>query len=369
MKDIYKHGGNIKEVAKKYNLKEEEIIDFSASINPLGLPTGIKKTILRNIKNIIHYPDPQYVDLKYSILEYLNTEREVLSASNQGKLTDKNILVGNGSSELIYLAVYAIKSKRSLLISPGFSEYERALHNVNSKINYLILNEEDEFNISANDIIDRINNTDIIFLCNPNNPTGRIMLKEDIVYLLEKLQDTSTILVLDEAFIDMADKYSLISMLPHDNLYILRSLTKFFSIPGLRLGYGIGSEKLIGEMENFKQPWSVNQFADLVGQKLFSDRGFIIKTNIIIEKERNYLFDGLSEIKSLKPYKSYTNFILVKINASISSIILQDRLAQRGILIRDCSNFRALNDSFIRVAVRNRNENKKLLKELRSILI
>jgi len=373
MKNPFKHGGNTREVAHLFNIKDE-IIDFSANINPLGLPESIKMIIHENINNILHYPDPNYEDLKNSILKYLNYKKNN-SGDNSPKLSQdkkvsaENIILGNGSSELIYLIAYALRPKHALLLSPTFSEYERALSNVNSKIDYLLLDENENFDIPLNEIITRLDKIDIIFLCNPNNPTGRIIYKNNLLYLIDKLHKSKTLLVLDEAFIDIEENNSVADIAhQNNNLFILRSLTKFFSMPGLRLGYGIGTEELIDTLQKFKQPWTINNFAESVGSKFIHDREFIKKSKYILQKEKNFLYESLLGIEGLNPYDSHTNFIFIKIKAPISSGKLQEQLIKKRILIRDCSNFRGLDESFIRIAVKNRDDNMRLIKELQNIL-
>lgn len=354
MKNSFTHGG-IKEAVRLLKLKEDNIIDFSANINPLGLPRGIEKTIKDNIKNILHYPDPENTELKMALSKYLN-------------LSNKNIIVGNGSTELIYLTVYALMPKRALIVSPSFSEYEKALLSIDAKIKHLRLKEKDEFNIPIKEIIERLDEIELIFLCNPNNPTGKVISRDDMVYLLKKLRGKGITLILDEAFIDMVEENSLIALAPkNNNLLILRSLTKFFGLPGLRLGYGVGTKGLIKILENFRQPWSVNIFAQAIGAKLIQDEEFKRTSKEVLLKEKEFLYQGLCKIEEIVPYCSYANFILVKILTSLSSERLQRRLLKKGILIRDCSNFRGLNNKFIRIAVRSRRENSKLINELRFI--
>ena len=188
MMKCFSHGGNIKEMAERFGLKECNIIDFSSNVNPLGLPSSVRKVIRDNIKNIFRYPDPKSSDLKRVLGKYL-------------KVSDENIIVGNGSTELIYQIAYTFKPKVALMVLPTFSEYEKALTTVGTKIEYLRLEEKDEFRISIKEIVKKIHGVNMVFLCNPNNPTGQIVKREDMVLLLKKIETGKVIVVVDEAFI------------------------------------------------------------------------------------------------------------------------------------------------------------------------
>jgi len=356
MKRRFLHGGNIKEMAVKFGLKESSIIDFSSNVNSLILPVDVKKVIANNVKNISRYPDSESLEFKLALGKHL-------------KVSSKNIIVGNGSTELIYQIAYAFKPKVALTVSPTFSEYEKALLNVGAKIKYLRLKEKNKFNISVKEIIGRMDGIDMVFLCNPNNPTGKIINRDELIFLLKKFKSRKIILVLDEAFIDLVEENSLIDLALNNNLFVLRSMTKVFGLAGLRLGYAVGGRKLIEKIEDFRQPWTVNVFAQAVGVKLIQNKKFKKMSRDMLLKEREFFRKQLFRIKGLKPYSSQANFILIKINTSLSSKHLQRYLLKRGLLVRDCSNFRGLNDKFIRVAVRGRKENLRLIEELSTVFI
>jgi threonine-phosphate decarboxylase len=354
MKKRCSHGGNIKEMARLFRLKEDAIIDFSSNVSPVSLPAKVTQIIKNNVKNISRYPDPESLEFKLALEKHL-------------KLNSENIIVGNGSAELIHQAVYIFKPKVALLVSPTFSEYESALFNAGTTIKYLRLREKDGFDVSVKEIIEKLHGINMMFLCNPNNPTGTIISRGDLISLLKACRPEKIMLVLDEAFIDLAEENSLIDLVSNNNLLILRSMTKFFGLAGLRLGYAVGNKKFIGKLENFRQPWTVNIFAQGVGAKLIQDKEFKKMSTDILLKEREFLYGQLLRIKGLKPYPSQANFILIKISTPLSSGSLQRQLLKQGILVRDCSNFRGLDDKFIRVAVRERKDNLRLISELRAI--
>jgi len=352
----YFHGGNLREFIEKYSLSSDEIIDFSANTNPLGVPPSVKKVIINNLNCISHYPDPECKELKKEISRYL-------------RINYDNIIIGNGSIELIYLLVRILLPKKALLLIPAFSEYQRALINENCEIKFLKLEEKENFKPDIKLIEKTIEKVNLFFLANPNNPTGVIIPREELLPLVDKASKKHTTIILDEAFIEFKERESLVKeATSSDHLFILRSFTKFFGLAGLRIGYGIGSKERIERLNRVKEPWTVNVLAQMAAKEVIQDTEYINKTHQWINKERNFLFKHLLKIKGLKPYSSEANFILIKIEKKLSSTKLQEELAKKGIIIRDCANFRGLNHKFIRVAIRTRYENMKLIKALKETL-
>lgn len=341
----FSHGGNVYEAGR--NLRKE-IIDFSANINPLGLPAGIKNIIYRNLGDILHYPD-QKPGLVQKIAEYWNVKED-------------NILLGNGSIELIYLVVSAFMPKTALIPVPAFSEYERALRNIKSRIKFLKLYEKENFKLNPN----RLGSSDILFLGNPNNPTGNLLFADP--QITERIP--GKMIVVDEAFMDFLpdeEKYTLIRKAVNSKrIIVIRTFTKFFALPGLRIGYLAAHKDIIKFLKRYRMPWSVNALALKAGEYMLADKGYINKTKRFIEKEREFLFDSIKEIEGLNPYPSTANFLLIKIkDKNIASYLLAEKLIQKGILIRNCANFKGLGSEFIRIAVRSRKENIKLIQSFR----
>ena len=351
------HGGNLERAMEKYGISSEKIIDFSANINPLGFSSKTREAIIKNLDRLSHYPDPECKEAKKEISHYFKIDYE-------------NIVLGNGSTELIYLIVQTLKPKKVLIPIPTFCEYERALNNNNVSINFYKLKEKQEFLLSMDEIIPQLAGIDLVFLCNPNNPTGTFLPKKEMLTLVKEVQRKKIFLVLDEAFIDLYEEESLIKEVKnYDHLIILRSLTKFYGLPGLRIGFGVGSSKLIKEIEIKKISWSVNCLAQITVREILRDEKFISKSKFFLLEEKEFFYQKLSNIEGLKVYKPSANFIFIKLLGNISSEMLQNKFAKKGMLIRDCSNFRGLEKGkFIRVAVRTRKENIKLLNELKLIL-
>jgi threonine-phosphate decarboxylase len=352
------HGGNINQLCSKYGLNSDEIIDFSASINPLGCPEDIRKAIRERFDDIKNYPDSECTNLRKAIADKV-------------PCNDSNIIVGNGSNELFYLIPRALKPRQGVLLQPTFSEFKDALTNANVEV-VEIVNDDGNFPIINTNLSSLTNIEDgMVFLCNPNNPTGQLTLKKDILALVTG--NSNRLIVIDEAFMDFVEddeKYSVIKEAPLiDNLIVVRSLTKFYGFPGLRLGYLVANESIVNKLMQFKEPWTVNTFAQIAGQVAIHDVEFAVNTRQYVSREKASLYDGLADIKGIQPLQPSVNFILVKIhNAETTSSGIQDLLIKDNIIIRDCSNFIGLSDKYFRVAVKTREENQTLLSALTIIM-
>ncbi|MFH1994635.1 MAG: threonine-phosphate decarboxylase CobD [Nitrospinota bacterium] len=349
------HGGNIWTQDQKIRGK---IIDFSASINPLGFPKGVKNVIRKNIDSIVHYPAPKSDDLKKSL-------------ANIHEIDSDNLLIGNGSIELIYLIVGALGAQRVLIPIPTFSEYEFASRGARAKCLFLKSNEKTGFKIDTEKLLRLIPQVDLVFLCNPNNPTGQLFKKMDILEILSVCHKNNTILIIDEAFIDFVSgnkgEISLISEAATlKNLLVLRSLTKKFAIPGLRLGYLVGERSLIRNISCHLYPWNVNRLAQVAGMEAIEDQAYIKKTELFINRERSFLRKGLKGIEGVKLFDSTANYFLCKLENRVAFDVnrLQEKLIDKNIIIRNCSNFRGLSNRFFRVAIRKRADNVSLIKSL-----
>lgn len=351
------HGGNIYEIRRKYQGK---IIDFSANINPLGLSPKAKGIILKNLDKIPYYPDPRAEALVRKIAQYWG-------------ISEESILLGNGSVNLIYLIAFACRPKTVVIPEPTFSEYERASKNSGSKVKFLNLKEDNGFRLKCSSIP----NADIAFICNPNNPTGNIIVAPWSKFHYSTGQGIEKIpaklMVIDEAFMDFLsnemDYTSIWHTSKNENVIVLRSFTKFFALPGLRIGYLIAHPKTVKRLKRFQPPWEINVLAQLVAEAVLDDREYIKETHKIINKERKFLFGEIKRIEGLKPYPSVTNFLLIKIEKGhMNSNMLKKELFKKGILIRDCNNFRSLGNKFIRIAVRSHKENLYLLSVLKETL-
>ena len=340
------HGGIFSDSRLKHNLG---LLDFSSNVNPLGFPSKVKDAF-KNISQISVYPDPNSNELRIHLQKYTG-------------FLKNQIIVGNGATEIIYNYCSAFLRKQKVLIPiPTFSEYESA-----AKLNGSILYFFKTMNLNQNlsEFQDMMEKKNCIFLCNPNNPTGVLIKKKNMLKILESAYDKSVMVFLDECFIELVpdgDESAASYLKEFDNLFILRSLTKSFGLAGLRIGYGLGNKKMIEILQKIKIPWNVSGIAQQSSIKALSDKSHLPKTLNIIKKESKFLIDSISKIKGFTCYNSDTNFILIK--TKMKSNQIQNRLLKRNILIRNCSTFHGLNDNFIRIAVRTRKENIKLIEAL-----
>lgn len=347
------HGGNIYKAIRDYSLEAANILDFSANINPLGIPRELKDIIKNNIDSLFNYPDPECQSLRKAISGYLNVGVD-------------NIIAGNGATEIIFLLFEVLKLKRVLIPAPSFSEYTAAAERYGACIDYFRLYEEEGFRLFVDRLVDGIDEgVEAVMLCNPNNPTSTLISRESLARLIVSMNKKGVLVIVDEAFIELTEagnNNSICDLIgQYDNLFIIRAFTKIFSIPGLRLGYGLGSIELIKEMWEKKLPWSVNTFACCMGEVLANGRDYFIKTSKWLVEEKKWLFDEFSDIRELKVFEPQTNFMLIKIlKEGITSGMLRDKMGSRGILIRDAGNFKFLDDRYIRVAIKDRESNIKL---------
>lgn len=343
------HGGNIYRVSKETGIPAAELMDFSASINPLGISDKVKEAIRAELDNLVHYPDTGASELKQKIAQYHNIDHA-------------SIICGNGSTELIYLIPKALNPGTVLIPSPTFSEYEKAC-NLNSKLqtSNFKLNEENGFKIIAREFIEAMQGCDMAFLCNPNNPTGDLLSKEEVLFIAEAARESKCFLVVDEAFIDFCPADSLIGhVLDNPYLIVLRSMTKFYAITGLRAGYGVFHPEIIERIKEFKEPWTMNTLAQKAAIAAIDDKEYAERTMDLINNEKEFIENGLRDI-GIEFLPSAVNFYLLRTGDSGS---ICQGMKEKGIIIRDCSNFRGLDDSFIRVAVRSRRENEMLMSGL-----
>ncbi len=351
------HGGNINNICNTYGLNPDEIIDFSASINPLGYPDSVRNVILERFDDILNYPDSECADLRKVIAERYSCK-------------ESNIIIGNGSNELFHLIPRALKPIQGAVLQPTFSEFKDALYNTNVNIIEIINNSKSlKFNLSDSKL--KGFKEGVVFLCNPNNPTGQLVTKEEILEFAKYYP--KRLIVVDEAFMDFVEEEEMFTVIKEassmENLIVVRSLTKFYGFPGLRLGYLVACEFIINNLLRFKEPWTVNSFAQVAGQAAINDKEFTYNTRRFVSSEKMFLYEGLSKIKGLHPFYPSANFILVRIgNDELTALSLHDLLIKGKIIIRDCSNFIGLSDKYFRVAARTRDENQRLLNALKGIM-
>ena len=350
------HGGWLRAAALEFGLPESAFLDFSANINPLGPPSPVETGLKRHLPSIFHYPDPQCSDLA----EKLSTHHQI---------DPEALLIGNGASELIYLLARIIASDAVLIPVPTFCEYERAVKVSGGQVIRFHMREDQGFRLDLEHLTHELGGVSAVFLCQPNNPTGHLIPRDSLLSFARQCEQLGIFLIVDEAFIDFLEAAELLSLInvinQFKNLVVLRSFTKIYAFPGLRLGYLVANPSIIKRLRSLQSPWSINSLAQKAGVVALDCTDYVQRTRNLIKQERTFLINKLEKINGITPFPSEVNFILCKLDSAlIDAIALRKFLGQRGILIRECSSFHGLDEHFFRIAVRTHKENKILLNAL-----
>ena len=349
-------GGNIQAAMQRYELDWKRIIDFSSNVNPLGPSSAAVRAAKKSLSSIDRYPDPVSTQLRKAIARYHG-------------IAPDHVLCGSGSLSLIHLVPRVFKPKKVLIPVPTFAAYAVAAEAAGSEVVLSRLKERDGFHVDPVEMAFAFKGMDMAFLCNPNNPTGQNVPKQEMMEIMGYALQQRTILVIDEAFMDFLNAESMVKeAVQASRIICLRAFTKFFGMPGLRTGYAISDESTAAELREFQEPWTVSIPAERAAIAALDDWGYIKKTRRLIEKERGRMLSALRLLPGVETYPGSANFILFKL-VSGDAYMIREKLGHRGILVRDCSGFPGLDSSFIRVAVRTRRENKRLIKALRELLI
>ena len=339
------HGGDI--------YRHPNVVDFSSNCNPFGTPKRVQDAICRAAGQIGHYPDVQCSRLRKALAEKLNIPKSW-------------IFFGNGAAEVIFSAVQALHPKQAVLPAPTFAEYAQALETVGCKIQYVKTAEADGFAISQNIADALTEETDMLFLCNPNNPTGTRMKKETVQTILERASETGTTVMLDECFMDFVPDPKRDSMLPFLDAYphviLLKAFTKLYAMAGVRLGYGISSHAtMIEKLERSVQPWNISSLAQEAGIAALQEDFFVEKSLDALRREHAFLMDALKQM-GVTVYASEANYIFFRGPEDLGKQLLEE-----GFLVRDCSNYPGLAKGYYRIAVRLRPENEALMQAMKKL--
>lgn len=350
------HGGNTREAAALLGISADQLLDFSANINPLGMPESVKQAIITQLSCAERYPDVEYAQL-----------HEALAAHHGVPVSW--ILAGNGETESIFTLAQGLKPRRAMVIAPGFAEYRRALNTLDCQVETFALREEDGWQLTERILPALTAELDCLFLCTPNNPTGLLPERALLKAIADRCRALNIALVLDEAFIDfIPDQPGFIPLLAHNpHIWVLRSLTKFYAIPGLRLGYLInGDAQAVARLRQYQMPWSINTFAALAGEVALSDVAYQRATRCWLAQEGQRLYQALCNIDGLTVYPGQANYLFLRCERP--GVELQYALLQQHILIRSCANYPGLDARYFRVAIRSEAENQRLLIALRQLL-
>jgi threonine-phosphate decarboxylase len=349
------HGGDVWSVADDSTIKLGRLMDFSSNISPLGPSRKVLNAIKNNLWKVSLYPQPDADNLRRTIAK----QYEGLSA--------ENVIVGNGSSELIdlFAKVFVQERTSAIIPIPTFSEYESAVQKSGGRIRD-ITPKDNDLNVDLQTVLRLVNKDSPVFICNPNNPTGALINREDLVRIIESAAGRKTLVFVDEAFMDFTqhqEDYTLAAEVKkYENLFVLRSLTKFHGLPGLRIGYGLGSAEIIDVLRKAKMPWNVNCLAQAAAEVALKDLRYATEVRELVMRERTYLTNRLRRTPSLRIHDSKVNFLLIDVKATgLTARQISEYSLNKGIMIRDCSSFKGLDGYHIRVAIKTRRQNTILL--------
>lgn len=353
------HGGNKEALALEMGFSPDECLDFSANINPLGLSQKMLERLEASFRKLVHYPDVDYKKSKAALADF-------------HACSSQQILLSNGAVDLFYELARTVRPANLLILSPTFMEYEKAFGQVGSEIHYHVLTGpqyEWDFQSILPDL-QVLSAGDLVLVCNPNNPTGSLVSNQVLIELAGFLKEREISLVIDEAFMDFVEDSDAYTMIPYldecQNVIVVRSLTKFYAIPGLRLGYAVSSDSdLLATIEEYRPPWTINTLADELLPVLLQDKDYQLATQEWLKREQEFLYQTLAQFRQLKVVRPSVNYIFFEYEGEAD---LRQLLWREKIFIRSCQDYHHLNRQHYRVAVRSREENQQLIRCLTAVL-
>lgn len=355
---VVEHGGNVAALSEQLGYLSEDCLDFSANINPMGLSTRLKKHLTANLEQLLHYPDIHYRKSRTFLADYHQVGFE-------------QVLLANGAVDVFYELAQYFRPQKVLTLSPTFMEYEKAFLQVGSKVSYHVLDAPDySWNFeSMLPSLEDLSAGDLLVVCNPNNPTGSLVDAKELMRLDDYLVAKGIVLVLDEAFLDFLEEEEHYSFIPHlksyPNTVVVRSLTKFYALPGLRLGYALTYHpSCFKEISEKRPPWTINALADSAVPIILSDRAYQKQTRAWLKAEQDFLFEGLLAMSAFSVLRPTVNYIFFEFHGGFD---LRERLWEQKIFIRSCKNYHHLTQNHYRIAVRSRKENEQLLRALKEV--
>ena len=356
------HGSDLEKIEKVFGIKKENIVSYSANVNPLGISHKLREVLSQHLDAITRYPDREYTKLRQCIADYTGAQME-------------NIIMGNGSTELISLFIQTNHPKKAMILGPTYSEYERDINLGGGTCIYFPLKEENNFQMDVNALCHQLDdNLDLLVLCNPNNPTSSAITRREMRRILDACMEHGIFVMVDETYVEFAPDEKNVTSVSltnyYSNLIILRGTSKFFASPGLRLGYAItGNRDVAKEINTRKDPWTINSLAEIAGQIMFQDEDYIRETKELITSERARLYQELSSWDTVRVYEPQANFILMKIlKEGVDAEILFEHCIRKGMMIRNCSTFPFLDSQFIRFCIMSPEDNDRLMEAFRELL-
>ncbi len=348
------HGGNLHDLAARCGCKPEDILDFSANINPLGPPEQLWQVLAARMQEIVHYPDPDASEL-------------IKAISNRHRIFSSQIIVGNGTSELLHAAVRALKPQRAVIPVPAYIDYRHACAKAGIKVQPVPLPENEDFQPDLRAIYSILRPGDLLILGQPNNPTGKLADRNKLLALADRCPEA--LFLIDEAFAGFVEGYESVACC-RENIITLCSLTKLFAVPGLRLGFLAASEPLCATIRSQIAPWAVNTLAQAAGAFALGEEDYICHSRETVRRSRATLLRQLAEhLPQLRVIEGAANFLLLRLNVRTDAAKLAEKLLRDfRIAIRVCADYEGLDRQYFRIAVRSDEENSRLVHALRMIL-
>jgi len=346
------HGGDIAGFAASIGKLENQIMDYSSNINPLGPPASLEKVYQNSFPLITKYPDLYCRELHQTIAQHLS-------------LNTNNILAGNGAIALIELAIRTLQPKNVLIVEPCFNEYKRLAQLHNAKVHSVYLKKENQFQFSLEEITSKLDNIDLVILGSPNNPTGTALNRQDLLTLIHEVEKHNSFLLIDEAFIDWHPENSVVDMIqPNSCFTVIRSLTKYFALAGIRIGYAVGTEYFIEQMQQSQESWSCNVLAQTLGITVLNDIAFQENSRQWFQEESVRCRQDLESIPVIQTFPSLANYILIKVQEDLIHGFC-NAMKKAGIYLRTTQDFNGLNHSYFRIAIQTTQENQFLVKKFK----
>lgn len=355
------HGSDLEVIAKQYHIDQDSIIPYASNVNPLGISPMARQALIDNIDAIRAYPDRNYETLRASISKYCDAE-------------PKQLILGNGTSELIRLTIETLAPKKTMVIGPTYSEYGNTARMAGSELETYMLKNLDDFEIDVDMFLKALNDSiDLLIICNPNNPTSKVLTKYQMDTILSRCLELDIFVMVDETYVEFVKDVNLVSSVAltkkFDNLIVLRSVSKFFAAPGLRLGYAITSnEDFLEATSNGKIPWNINSYASIAGV-MFEDEHYINLTKSLIQTERNLIYSALSSRKTIKVFKPEANFVLIKLlKEDLTATDVFEYCIKKGFMIRDCTDYEGLGEKYIRFCFMKPEQNDNVVNTILEIV-
>ncbi len=347
------HGGNVFRLASTLGVSINDIADMSSNVNPLGPPPGLAQHLQEAMHAINRLPEP-------------DAETAVAAFSDYYEAPKDRVIMGNGTTQIIYSIPHALKIKKALILGPTYSDYGDACSAAGTQSELITAGESDGFAHGASTVDTAIGDCDAVFICRPNNPSGFMMPRDEVLHLTK--QHADKLFIIDESYLPFlaSEREETFACEPLPNMIVLNSMSKIFRIPGLRVGFAVFGSSVANKMQMHCQPWSANSLAQeavvYLMERFDETQEFLKDSRAFVTRERSRLASGLRQHRDVEVYESPASFILVKLPEHVSSATVKEKIAQKRILIRDCSNFIGLSDRFIRVSVKTEKTNQLFLK-------